>query len=623
MASRVSLNGTVIIASSNAGYEDMLENWVLHLERVGLGRHFIVFAADNKSLHFAQSKWPGQAIHLDLSGQFGEEEKADVEGASRIGSAAFHRVASHRAVYIHHLLAFGFSVLYSDIDIAFLHNPLPFFQKPHSLPFFQKPHSPPAAAAAESSFQPSGSSGSGSRGSSSDFNIGNSTPGDGGTDATGDFDMFLTHDHYIQQPSPYTEPISPSHLNGQPLFCSGFLFFRPTAATKSLVGNWAFRMAKLGRQAGLDQDHLNSVMQWMFQGRVLPRLGVLPPLQFPSGELMQRHWEVFEEVRPRVVMVHANYLTGKEAKIAGLKRAGVWRVKEEGNATTAAAAAAAGAGRVEGQRSGEGATRIMGAAGMVVVTAACEGHDALFHNWYTHMGRVPSLGSIVLASVPLQMRTPGGHTVDRPKESISPRVARATCLLLPPLIIARLLAANVTVVYSDVSSMWLRDARPYFPPAFSLVLPSLTDQDPPPQQPEGPGERGLQGAQGAAENGSAVTEQRGGEGRQQKSMTPAPPTNTTTTSLTPSLLGSLSPWLMALRPSPAVLAMVRDWAVRALRGYQKGAAAAAGGGSGVVSGSEVLKTALNQAVAEMGGCFHPDGERWGIGHGWRRIGGSW
>ncbi|GJP74201.1 hypothetical protein CLOP_g4824 [Closterium sp. NIES-67] len=160
MASRVSLNGTVIIASSNAGYEDMLENWVLHLERVGLGRHFIVFAADNKSLHFAQSKWPGQAIHLDLSGQFGEEEKADVEGASRIGSAAFHRVASHRAVYIHHLLAFGFSVLYSDIDIAFLHNPLPFFQKPHSLPsskshtphllrlLLNPPSSPAAAAAA-------------------------------------------------------------------------------------------------------------------------------------------------------------------------------------------------------------------------------------------------------------------------------------------------------------------------------------------------------------------------------------------------------------------------------------------------------------------------------------------
>ncbi|CAI5502365.1 unnamed protein product, partial [Closterium sp. Naga37s-1] len=110
-------------------YEDMLENWVLHLERVGLGRNFIVFAADSKSLEFAHSKWPGQAIHLDLSGQFGQEERADVEGASVIGSAAFHRVASHRAIYIHHLLSFGFSVLYSDIDIAFLHNPLPFFQK--------------------------------------------------------------------------------------------------------------------------------------------------------------------------------------------------------------------------------------------------------------------------------------------------------------------------------------------------------------------------------------------------------------------------------------------------------------------------------------------------------------
>ncbi|CAI7782253.1 unnamed protein product [Closterium sp. NIES-53] len=106
----------------------MLENWVLHLERVGLSGHFILFAADNTILQFAQSKWPGQAIRLDLNGQFNDEENVDVKKEVDINSAGFFSVASHRAVYIHHLLSFGFSVLYSDIDIAFLHNPLPFFQ---------------------------------------------------------------------------------------------------------------------------------------------------------------------------------------------------------------------------------------------------------------------------------------------------------------------------------------------------------------------------------------------------------------------------------------------------------------------------------------------------------------
>ncbi|CAI5460904.1 unnamed protein product [Closterium sp. Yama58-4] len=75
------------------------------------------------------------------------------------------------------------------------------------------------------------------------------------------------------------------------------------------------------------------------------------------------------------------------------------------------------------------------------------GQEALFRNWFTHVGRIPSLGNIVLASVPPQMRTPGGHVITRSSESLSPRVARTTCLLLPSLILACLLAANVTVVY--------------------------------------------------------------------------------------------------------------------------------------------------------------------------------
>ncbi|CAI7873571.1 unnamed protein product [Closterium sp. NIES-54] len=269
-------------------------------------------------------------MHLDLSGQFGDEETVDVEGASRIGSAGFFRVASHRAIYIHHLLSFGFSVLYSDIDIAFLHNPLPFFQTPD----------PSTDASSADAY-------------TNDL----------------DFDLFLSFDHYREKPSPYTEPIDPFYLNGDRTFCTCLLFFRPTVAAKSLVGNWAFRLAKLGRQGGMDQTQFNLVMQWMYQRKVLPRIGVLPPLQFPSGQLMAQHWEEFEEVRPRVVMVHANYLTGKEAKIKGLKRAGLWGVKEkaqgaefQANATAAGSAssvmgatASSAAGLVEGQEKGQGA----------------------------------------------------------------------------------------------------------------------------------------------------------------------------------------------------------------------------------------------------------------------------
>ncbi|CAI5498683.1 unnamed protein product [Closterium sp. Naga37s-1] len=97
MAIRVAINGTVIFVYFNAGYNDMLENWAWHVQAVGLGGHFIIFAADQTALAFATSTWPGQAILLPFSGQFGQEEKISNESAHVYGDAGFHKVASHHA----------------------------------------------------------------------------------------------------------------------------------------------------------------------------------------------------------------------------------------------------------------------------------------------------------------------------------------------------------------------------------------------------------------------------------------------------------------------------------------------------------------------------------------------
>ncbi|CAI5498679.1 unnamed protein product [Closterium sp. Naga37s-1] len=79
-------------------YNDMLENWAWHVQAVGLGGHFIIFAADQTALAFATSKWPGQAVLLPFSGQFGQEEKiSNFESAHFYGDAGFHKVASHQS----------------------------------------------------------------------------------------------------------------------------------------------------------------------------------------------------------------------------------------------------------------------------------------------------------------------------------------------------------------------------------------------------------------------------------------------------------------------------------------------------------------------------------------------
>ncbi|CAI5490215.1 unnamed protein product [Closterium sp. Naga37s-1] len=133
---------------------------------------------------------------------------------------------------------------------------------------------------------------------------------------------------------------------------------------------------------------------------------------------------------------------------------------------------------------------------------------------------------------------------------------------------------------SDINLVWLRDPRRYFPPSHSLMLPSLSHQVPPQQQHQ---QLDAPPAQGAAES-------------RQQAAAPAPPN---TTALTPALLGSLSPWLMALRPSSAVQAMVHHWAVGALRGYVT-AVEEDGLGGGSEGGTEAGVGEVSKAGQEEG-----------------------
>ncbi|CAI5502364.1 unnamed protein product [Closterium sp. Naga37s-1] len=730
--------------------------------------------------HASRPEWA--AMHLDLSGQFRDEETVDVEGASHTNQPPTSSpVLSHPSLFpAGHASRPEWAAMHLDLSGQFrdeetvdVEGASHTNQPPTSSPVLSHPSLFPAGHASrpEWAVQRRGDSGC------------------GGTDASSadaytndlDFDLFLSFDHYREKPSPYTEPIDPFYLNGDRTFCTCLLFFRPTVAAKSLVGNWAFRLAKLGRQGGMDQTQFNLVMQWMYQRKVLPRIGVLPPLQFPSGQLMAQHWEEFEEVRPRVVMVHANYLTGKEVKIKGLNRAGLWRVKEkvqgaEGQAYATAAGSASsgmvarladrdeggrmvGVGIEEGStgsgkegkeqtrvgkaggRGGEGGggwearsavggdweARVLAAvepwvgehlgkmeeaamgvaisAGLVIVTVACDGqqfsihywhthmgctqrnpsfpcrpllatiaipsptpaihwpgvvisqlphpqkahpsfpcrpHDAslvipspmlatppsppirrpgvvsqesLFRNWLNHITRIPSLGSAILASVPPQMRTPGGHVITRSNESVSPRVARATCLLLPPLILARLLAANVTVVFSTrkAEAPAIQGAEG----AAEKGLGNSTEQQVgegggSTQQAEAPA---MQGGEGAAEKGLENGMEQMGEGGGSTQQAEAPALQGAQGEAGKGLGNSTekvgegggstqqgeAPTLHGAHGAAEKGAGKQHRAAGgrgALRGYQI-AEAATEGGSGVFSGSEVLKRALNNAVAEM------------------------
>ncbi|CAI5475843.1 unnamed protein product [Closterium sp. Yama58-4] len=529
-----------------AGYEEMLENWALHADKVGLQGHYIIFAAEKQSFDYANKKWPGQALLLDLEGQFvHEDENVDVSKAIGINSAGFHRVASRRAVYILHLLAFGFSVLYSDIDIALLQNPLPFFAPLSSLASpSPDPTSPPAPPPPK------------------------------------EFDVFITADQAWTNGPDHTVSLAEPGL--PMVMCSCFLFFRTSAGAKALASMWAFSMVARGHEIGLDQDHLLNVIKIMRERGIEANIGVLPGKKFPSGELMQNDMMGFLGLKPGVVMVHANYVVGKRKKIERLIEAGVWLLpppapegEEEskgeggsggsssggdGSAGAGAAAAAAAASGGEGEEGEEEMERrLMGVAewvpshvdavlkvapgvardGPLILTVLCHASESdLFMSW---LGAISKLGlstnflASVASQVPLPANAPANHVIRQPTSAASTGGSgseekggekveerdRLACLLMPALLASRLLAANISVLFSqlnnpsfpttahvsDPSTAWLRNPLPFLPATFSVILPSTSH-----------------------------------------SSTPPILDTTAPTPLNRSHLGSLSPWLLLLRP---------------------------------------------------------------------------
>ncbi|CAI5525797.1 unnamed protein product [Closterium sp. Naga37s-1] len=628
-------------AACQQGYEEMLENWALHADKVGLRGHSIIFAAERQCFDFANHKWPGQALLLDLEGQFvHEDENVDVSKAIGINSAGFHRVASRRAVYILHLLAFGFSVLYSDIDLALLQNPLPYFAPLSSSPSSATPSpsgSPPAAAPPK------------------------------------EFDVFITADQAWTNGPDHTVSLGEPGL--PMVMCSCFLFFRPSAGAKALAAMWAFSMVERGHEIGLDQDHLLDVMKIMRERGIEANIGVLPGKKFPSGELMANDMMGFLGLKPGVVMVHANYVVGKRKKIERLIEAGVWLLpppapegEEEGKgegsgggsgggdgtasagdvaaaapaagagAGAGAPAAAGGEGKEEGQGGEEGEEemerRLMGVAewvpshvdavlrvapgvardGPLILTVLCHASESdLFRSW---LGAISKLGlstnflASVATQVPLPANAPASHIIRQPASAASTGGSgseekaeekagekaeerdRLACLLMPALLASRLLAANITVLFSDPSTVWLRNPLPFLPANFSVLLPST-------------------------------------------SHSPTPPTldTTTPTPLNRSHLGSLSPWLLLLRPSspsssaqppsspstssthpPSTHFLALSWGLQAFKTLSKEPSlsdkAEGNGESTPLALSVAVQSALNHAIARV-----VEGERAGEGAG--------
>ena len=114
----VALHGAVMVTWANAAYTDFTLNWVAHVRGAGI-TNFLVGALDDEILaRLCAAGVPSFAMHAGLpASDFGW------------GSASFHEMGRRKAALTAAVTAFGFDVLVSDVDTAWLSNPFPYLSR--------------------------------------------------------------------------------------------------------------------------------------------------------------------------------------------------------------------------------------------------------------------------------------------------------------------------------------------------------------------------------------------------------------------------------------------------------------------------------------------------------------
>lgn len=114
----VALHGAIMVTWANAAYTDFTLNWVAHVRGAGV-TNYLVGALDDETLATLRSAGvPSFAMHAGLpASDFGW------------GSASFHEMGRRKAALTAAVTGFGFDVLVSDVDTAWLSNPFPYLSR--------------------------------------------------------------------------------------------------------------------------------------------------------------------------------------------------------------------------------------------------------------------------------------------------------------------------------------------------------------------------------------------------------------------------------------------------------------------------------------------------------------
>ena len=116
---RLAAKRNIIITQASCGYLQFADNWVAHIQLVGL-HNFLIIAEDQTAQFYLEDRYPGHVVSAALLTNQPLSQRSEF---FEYATAGFSRLTCMRPTYLRAVLQQGFSVLWLDLDAAVLVNP--------------------------------------------------------------------------------------------------------------------------------------------------------------------------------------------------------------------------------------------------------------------------------------------------------------------------------------------------------------------------------------------------------------------------------------------------------------------------------------------------------------------
>ena len=117
----VAEDNTIIISQSLCTYLEFAENWIFHVERLGI-HNYLIIAEDEATLEHMNKHHPRHAVPSTLFGYSPQDMRPTFK---EYGDPDFASLSCRRPTLMSVILRLGYSVLWTDMDTVWTESPFP------------------------------------------------------------------------------------------------------------------------------------------------------------------------------------------------------------------------------------------------------------------------------------------------------------------------------------------------------------------------------------------------------------------------------------------------------------------------------------------------------------------